>query len=150
MRLRLGTAVVPPPHVRAALAALFGAALVECLDEVRVIECSLFAWLHVRAVATTRRRRIFLRGTAADFFDDPVLMLHEYCHVLLQWEPRRLTTLRYLRECLRRGYWENHFEVQARAFARDNLQRFRSLLRGHDANISRAAPRADTDVRRSQ
>jgi hypothetical protein len=78
-------------------------------------------------------------------------MLHEYCHVLLQWEPRRLTTARYLRECLRRGYWENRFEVQARAFARDNLLRFRSMLVGaHESSISRAAPRGDTGALRER
>lgn len=94
-----------------------------------MIEHSLFAWLHVRALATTRRRRIYLRGSAADFFADPALMLHEYCHVLKQWEPRLLTSLGYVVECLRCGYWENRFEVEARRFAAENLHRFRALVR---------------------
>ena len=55
-------------------------------------------------------------------------MLHEYCHVLNQWEPRLLTTGRYVLECLRRGYWDNRFEIEARVFAEDHLYRFRALL----------------------
>jgi hypothetical protein len=120
--------VAVPPEVRAALKLVFADAASGAVDRVRVIEHSLFTRLHGRALATTRRRRIFLRGSAAEFFGDPTLMLHEYCHVLLQWEPGALTTLRYVREWLRRGYWENRFEVHARQFARDNLQRFREQL----------------------
>ncbi len=83
----------------------------------RVIEHSWFARLHGPAVATTRRGRIYLRGSAAEFFANPWLMLHEYCHVITQWQPGSLTVARYLGECLRRGYWNNRFEVEARAFA---------------------------------
>lgn len=121
----MGRAVTPPPSVRSALHALFGAGV----DDVRVVEHSLFARLHGRAVATTRRRAIYLRGSAADFFGNPALVLHEYCHVLLQWEPRRLTTWAYVVECLRRGYWRNRFEVDARHFASRHLQRYHALLR---------------------
>jgi len=96
---------------------------------VQVIEHSLFTRLHGRAIATTRRGRIYLRGSAADFFKDPVLMLHEYCHVLKQWEPGALTIARYLLEWLRRGYWDNRFEIEAREFAADHHYRFRALLR---------------------
>jgi hypothetical protein len=119
-----GKAVTPPPGVRATLKAFFG----DAVDDVRVVEYSLFARLHGRAIATTRRRSIYLRGSAEDFFDDPVLMLHEYCHVLNQWEPGLLTTPRYVAECLRRGYWDNKFEIEAREFAECNVYRFRSLL----------------------
>ncbi len=93
-----------------------------------MIEHSWWVKLHGRAQATTRRRRIYLRGSAADFFTDPVLLLHEYCHVLHQWEPRRLSVSRYLLECFRRGYWDNRFEIEAREFTEDNLHRFRALL----------------------
>jgi hypothetical protein len=126
MSLGLGKAVPAPEGVRASLKAVFGAAA--AVEEVRVVEHSLLTRLHGRAIATTRRRRIYLRGSAAEFFEDPVLMLHEYCHVLLQWEPGALTTLRYLVEWLRRGYWNNCFEVEARAFAADHQWRFRQLL----------------------
>jgi len=120
----MGRRVPLPQHVYLALESLFGTGV----ERVQIIEHSLFTRLHGRAVATTRRGRIYLRGSAADFFTDPVLMLHEYCHVLKQWEPRLLTTGRYLLEWLRRGYWDNRFEIEAREFAADNLYRFRALL----------------------
>ena len=105
--------VAPPPALAAALEALLGASIAQ----VRVIEHSWFVRLHGRAVATTRRRRIYLRGAAAAFFTSPWLMLHEYWHVTGQWERGSLTVPRYLLECLKRGYWRNRFEVEARAFA---------------------------------
>lgn len=120
----MGRRISPPAHVRSALETLFGGQV----GEVRVIEHSLFARLHLRALATTRRKRIYLRGSAADFFSDPAFMLHEYCHVIRQWEPGALTTLRYVVEWLRRGYWDNRFEIEAREFAEDHLYRFRALL----------------------
>ena len=121
----MGRRVILPQHVRVALEALFG----QGVERVQVIEHSLFTRLHGRAIATTRRRRIYLRGTAADFFTDPVMMLHEYYHVLKQWEPGALTSARYVLEWLRRGYWDNRFEIEAREFAADHHYRFRALLR---------------------
>jgi len=98
------------------------------LKRVLVIEHSFFASLHWNASATTRRRRIYLRGSAADFFKDPALMLHEYFHVMNQWEPRLLTTVRYVLEWLRHGYWNNRFEVEARQFEQNNLSKFQGML----------------------
>jgi hypothetical protein len=95
---------------------------------VEIFEHSLFARVHLRAIATTRRERIYLRGSAQDFFANPSLMLHEYCHVLYQWRTGALTTWRYLRECARRGYWNNKYEIEARGFAQQQLPRFRTLL----------------------
>ncbi|MBV9619595.1 MAG: DUF4157 domain-containing protein [Gammaproteobacteria bacterium] len=95
---------------------------------VRIIEHSWFARLHGRALATTRRERIYLRGSAAQFFSDPQLLLHEYAHVLLQWRPGALTVPRYLLECLRRGYWRNRFEIEARAVAARHAPRLHVLL----------------------
>ena len=109
----MGRVVALPGSLRAALEAVIG----KPVSHVTVIEHSLYARLHPRAIATTRRRRIYLRGAARDFFADPRLLLHEYCHVLEQWEPGELTLLRYGREWLRHGYWNNRFEVEARAFA---------------------------------
>ena len=109
-----GRSVPVPPAVLAALESVFG----ERVDYVRVVEHSLLARLHSCDHATTRRRRIYLRSGAAEFFRNPELMLHEYCHVVKQWEPRRLTAWRYLLESLRRGYWKNRFEIEAREFAK--------------------------------
>jgi Domain of unknown function (DUF4157) len=127
--MRIGRAVPVPEPVRTSLELLFG----EQVRHVRIIEHSLFVRLHGRAVATTRRRRIYLRGSGADFFQNPWLMLHEYCHVLKQWEPRTLTVTRYVLECVRRGYWNNQFEVEARQFADTHRDRLHSLLAGHRA-----------------
>ncbi len=113
--------MTPPPAVQAALESVLG----ERVRDVRVIERSWFARLH-GAVATTRRGRIYLRGSAEAFFADPELMLHEYCHVLHQWESGGLTTWRYVAECCRRGYRQNHYELEARAFA----ARHRAALEG--------------------
>lgn len=120
----MGRRAFLPQHVQTALETLFG----ESVAGIHVIEKSFFAALHPRAVATTRRRRIYLRGNADDFFTNPALMLHEYCHVVKQWEPGSLSTFGYVLEWLRRGYWDNRFEIEAREFASDNLYRFRALL----------------------
>ncbi|MCP5327568.1 MAG: DUF4157 domain-containing protein [Sinobacteraceae bacterium] len=120
----MGRRVPLPPEVRRTLHRLFG----DGVDRVEIIEHSWWMRLHGRAQATTRRRRIYLRGSAADFFENPVLLLHEYFHVLRQWEPRQLSVWRYLLEWFRRGYWDNRFEVEAREFTEDHLYRFRAWL----------------------
>lgn len=137
--IRTASTSVPPPQVHAALRTLFGADV----EQVEVVEHSLLARLHWRAHATTRRRRIYLRGSAQDFFGDAELVLHEYFHVLRQWEPGRLSIGRYLLEWLRRGYWNNRFEVEARAFAADNRHRYSWMLaRAQGAQQGGTAPLA--------
>jgi hypothetical protein len=121
---------VPPPHLAAALQEIFG----ERIDHVRVIEHSLYARLHLGARATTRRNRILLRDSAAAFWRDPDLVLHEYFHVLRQWQPRRLSIWRYLLESLQRGYWLNRFEIEAREFAAAHGRRLQNLLDGACTN----------------
>jgi len=116
--------VYPTPQVLAALKVVFGAVV----EQVVIIENSWIARFHGRVTATTRRRRIYLSGTGAAFFDDPELMLHEYCHVVLQWETGNLTALRYLIESARNHYWDNCFEVEARRFTHENLRHFLELL----------------------
>lgn len=108
----------------------------ERVSDVSIVEHSLYARLHPGALATTRRRRIYLRGPAQDFFGDPWLILHEYCHVLKQWEPGELTITRYCLEWLRHGYWNNRFETEARAFADEHAIALRTLA---------AAQRRDMD-----
>jgi len=113
-----------PERLRASLVALLG----EDVDDVEIVENSWYARLHLGARATTRRNRILLRGTARDFFDDPALVLHEYFHVLRQWNTGRLSTLAYVREWLRRGYWRNRYEHQARRFVNLRLAALRARL----------------------
>lgn len=101
----------------------------ESVAHVRVVEYSRYAKCHIGACATTRRNRILLRYGADRFWDDPELMLHEYFHVLRQWQPRRLTVPRYVIEAMRRGYWNNRFEIEARAFAALHAPQLRALLK---------------------
>jgi len=120
----LRTVDAMPARLRAALVDLLGAAV----DEVEVVERSWYAKLHLGARATTRRNRILLRGSASEFFADPALVLHEYFHVLRQWNTGRLSTWRYLREWLRRGYWRNRYEHQARRYVNLRLADLRTRL----------------------
>jgi hypothetical protein len=121
----VGRVVPVPESIRSALAGFFG----DGVSNVDVVEHSWFARLHWNAIATTRRRRIFLRGSADDFFKDSLLMLHEYCHVMNQWEPGLLTIWRYILESIRHGYQNNRFEVEARRYAADNIHKFRNRIR---------------------
>ena len=113
-----------PAPIATALHEVFG----EPVDHIRVIENSLYARMHFGARATTRRGRILLRGSAKDFWSDPELILHEYFHVLRQWQTRRLTIWRYLKESARRGYWHNCYEIEARAFAAAHWRALNSRL----------------------
>ena len=132
------------PHaLRAALAAVFDVP-VDTIDRVRIVEQSRFARLHGRHVAaTTRRDTIYVAGSGRRFAADPELVLHEYFHVLRQWNTGELTTWRYLRESLRRGYRRNRFEVEARAFTRSRVLAFAAGLRS-PAAIDRPADPATT------
>jgi hypothetical protein len=134
-----GRAITLPETVGASLEVLFKSPV----HHVQVFEHSLFVRLHGRAIATTRLGRIYLRGSAADFFENPWLMLHEYCHVIRQWEPRTLTIRSYLVECMRRGYWNNRFEVEARAFADTHSYRLRAMLRGEPQKPTPTTPHGD-------
>ncbi|HXW10820.1 MAG TPA: DUF4157 domain-containing protein [Steroidobacteraceae bacterium] len=115
-----------PAELRRALTDLFG----DPVDEVIVRERSWFARLHGRARATTRRNTIYLRGSLDEFLSDPELMLHEYFHVLRQWNRGRMNLWGYLAEWSRRGYWDNRYERQARRFVSLRLAAFRRSLVG--------------------
>ena len=128
--MKIGRKVALPGSLRTALEGVFG----EPVSHVRITENSLYARMHPHTIATTRRRRIYSRDCAADFFDDPWLLLHEYYHVLKQWESRDLTIARYCLEWLRRGYYDNRFEVEARDFADRHLPTLRAA---HPSNDSR-------------
>lgn len=119
------TSSLPPEWALNALSEVFG----QPVGHVRVVEHSLYARLHLGARATTRRARILLAGSAESFWRDPELVLHEYFHVMRQWQSGRLTVLRYLLESLRNGYWRNCYEIEARDFAARNVMNFRRLIR---------------------
>lgn len=122
----------PPRPLQAALAEIFDA---DAVGQVQVHErvwwLKPLPWI----CAITGPDRIWLRGAAEDFFADPGLVLHEYCHVLEQWGVGRLSVLLYVGESLRRGYRANRFEVEARAFAARERPRFEArwaALQQHD------------------
>ena len=134
-----GSRVHPPLSVARALERIFG----ESIVHVEVFEASTYARWHAGARATTRRNRIFLSCSAAQFWADPELVLHEYFHVIRQWQPRRLTRFAYAAELVRNGYWMNRFEIEARQFAVDHRAILRELLVRDDLTLlnDRAFPR---------
>ncbi|MBA2708000.1 MAG: DUF4157 domain-containing protein, partial [Gemmatimonadaceae bacterium] len=79
--------------------------------------------------AITLGRTIFLARTT---LLDPELLLHEFRHVQ-QFSERRTFPLRYIWESLRRGYYSNRYEADAREYA-----------------ASRVAPAPDTTSAKDQ
>jgi hypothetical protein len=108
-----------PGALRSLLLELFG----EAIDSVRLVEHSWIALLLGRPLAVTWHQRIYLDGSADDFHANPELVLHEYFHVLRQWQTGELTIARYVMRLLRHGYWNNPYEVEARAFAARHVTR---------------------------
>jgi hypothetical protein len=125
-----------PEGLRSVLHELFD----DRVDDVEVVENSWYARLHRGARATTRRNRILLPGPASAFFDDPALVLHEYFHVLRQWNRGRLSIARYLAEWVRHGYWSNRYERQARRFVALRLPALREKLAEKVARSHFSAP----------
>ena len=113
-----------PRPTRVALERVFEAPV----HEIIVIENSLYARAHLGMRATTRPNRILLAISAAEFVADPEFLLHEYFHVVRQWRPGHLTRWRYLAESVRRGYWANRYEQEARAFVASARERFARYL----------------------
>ncbi|MET0282211.1 MAG: hypothetical protein ABW278_13965 [Steroidobacteraceae bacterium] len=113
----LGTADLPEP-LRSQVLGLFGPGAAS----VRIVEYSWVNALHAWPLAVTRRDRIYLRWGLAEFVAWPELVLHEYFHVVRQWNTGRLTMARYLRQHLCHGYRNNPFEIEARCFAADHCR----------------------------
>lgn len=122
-----------PEPVAAALGQVFG----EAVGAVTVIEHSRYARVHLGMSATTRPNRILLAISGTEFVANPELLLHEYYHVLRQWGPGRLTRWRYVMESARRGYRNNRFEREARAFAAAAVERYHGYLNGGGENGQR-------------
>ena len=127
---------MPHSRLRDALADVFEVPA-DVIDRVCVVERSRFARLHGQRIATTTRRgTIYLAGSGRRFVADPDLVLHEYFHVLRQWDTGVLTTWRYVRESLRRGYQNNRYEVEARAFTRRHVLAFARHLQSTDDAVA--------------
>ena len=127
----VGNRCYPPKDVELALEGLFG----ESVRQIKVIQYSIYVRFHWRAIATTRRNRIYLRGSGKEFFNDGPLVLHEYFHVIRQWATGDLTIPRYLMECFRRGYWDNRYEIEAREYTSTEIFRYRGLLAQHRSAV---------------
>jgi hypothetical protein len=107
-----------PAPLRDRVIALFGR---EAL-RVRIVEYSWINAWHGWPLAVTRRDRIYLRWSLARFVASPELVLHEYFHVMRQWNTGRLTTWRYLKQHFCNGYESNSFEIEARCFAAEQCR----------------------------
>jgi hypothetical protein len=110
--------------VAVALERVFG----EPVGGIIIIERSRYARAHPGMCATTRPNRILLAIGGHEFVSNPVLLLHEYFHVIRQWGPGRLTRWRYLMESMRCGYWDNPYEREAREFAAEAVEQYRRYL----------------------
>jgi hypothetical protein len=124
----IGTRVFPTDSATVALKKIFDTDLI---DKVEVYEN--VGWLRLFipwAAAATYRRRIWLRGSGLNFFNatSPNFMLHEYFHVLRQWEDGSMTLVKYLKECYRVGYWMNYYEHDAREFAAMNTYKYNQFF----------------------
>ncbi|MDZ4314545.1 MAG: RHS repeat-associated core domain-containing protein [Azonexus sp.] len=89
---------------------------------------------------TTRRDSIRLPPDVSteDFFSNNHLVLHEYFHVLRQWNTGQLTRRAYAIEFLRNGSSEgNRFEDAANAFAKDHAQALKDCLRQNKEGCSK-------------
>lgn len=109
--------------IKSCLERIFG----ESVDQVRICEFSMVARLHL-ALATTRRNKIYLRGSFEEFWSSLPMVLEEYYHVLRQWNTRRLSVVRYLIESIRNGYRNNRWELEAKAFATNHVDDLNKLL----------------------
>ena len=101
----------------------------EDIDNIKVHDNSFVAWYHGKnTIATTRKNNIYLNIDCATFWNDRKLVLHEYYHVIEQWNTGRLTRYRYIKEWMKKGYWNSKYEVEARNFAQQKLDDFNECM----------------------
>lgn len=79
--------------------------------------------------AITLGRTIFLAPTTRL---DPELLLHEFRHVQ-QFSERKMFPLSYIWQSLRRGYYANRYEADARTYAAGRLGRQTGSASDEDA-----------------
>lgn len=80
---------------------------------------------------TTRRNSIRLPPTLSfdEFFANRSLVLHEYYHVLRQWNTGQISRRAYAAEFMRNGSEDgNRFEDAANAFAKNHAQALKDCL----------------------
>lgn len=80
--------------------------------------------------AITNVNSITVRDSCGGFFANYFTVLEEYYHVLRQWNTGRLSGPRYLFDNWKDGgYEKNRWEVEAKGFARNNLEAFRKCIK---------------------
>jgi uncharacterized protein RhaS with RHS repeats len=78
--------------------------------------------------ATTRKNTIIIYEPCSEFLNDADTVLHEYYHVLEQWDTKRLFWLRYGWQYLLHGYNNNKYEKDARRFAKKHRNEYEKCL----------------------
>ncbi|MDO1527225.1 RHS repeat-associated core domain-containing protein [Fulvimonas sp. R45] len=120
-------------------------AMADCLAQIfgqSVASVNIRNKMFVRTdFVTTRKNSIRLPPTLSidEFFADHGLVLHEYYHVLRQWNTGILTRRGYLAEFVRSGSWAegNRFEDAANEFSGRNVQAFNDCLEHKSENCKK-------------
>lgn len=125
---------VVPDNYRDALANTLGTTRSE-IDGIIVYEYSETAKLVDQSnriaggpgiLAVTAKNAIYFRYSGTSFLADLELVLHEYYHVVHQWNNDRLTVARYV--AAGTNHATNKWEVEAMNFARNNYSNFKQQL----------------------
>jgi len=95
----------------------------DTLAKCRIKEKSILAYIAMQILGTSKvamviGKTIYLYGISKELFlKDEVWVLHEICHIL-QFQKYGFWRFLYLyiRESIRKGYYNNRFEKQARRF----------------------------------
>src|SRR5262249_50021183 len=105
----------------------------EVIDRIRIIEYADRIELQGNTIAVTRQDLIMLKFSGDSFFGDLETVLHEYFHVIYQWD-NGMKFGDYLaasRSAAAQGldpYYDNAYEVAARWFASRYKDQFNDLL----------------------
>jgi RHS repeat-associated protein len=111
----------PPHYIKVCLDKIMG----EDVGDVVVTSDPKMAFPY----AITSVNSITTRDSCPGFFSHPGIVLHEYYHVLRQWNAGRLSTFRYLWDnIIDGGYEKNRWEVEARNFAASKLEDFQRCI----------------------
>jgi hypothetical protein len=113
-----------PAPVRRALESIFGEGSTAAVQVVRrpwYVRAHL-VFAGARSGSVTRPSRIYTNLPADVFFGADQHVLHEFYHVIEQWNRQRMSRIGYLVQRARR-------EAEADAFARLHLCRYRDQLR---------------------
>lgn len=104
------------------------------MQQVEVHDHSALPDLFTGGLTFTLPGHIFVPGKCGEFWVDPELVLHEYYHVVDQWDTERMRLDGYLAEGARQGlggrdpHGNNRFEDEAEFFAKTHEQSLKDCL----------------------